>query len=138
MEIIEVSNKLQEIVQRVLDNKINYITIDDLLDERDEDVFSLKWMNEYDAIESLKTKHTHQDLSFSLRERIFKEVYNQCGNSELAGYVSDDFGLLIDAVAVHHKSTWLNALLNSYALGMIPKGDIGESEGELVELIAKI
>jgi hypothetical protein len=128
--------RLVHIAQSSLDS-IN--DIEDLLDDRDDQTFSCRWMEEYNIVKSLmlqeKNKTMYIEFSDNLRENVFKEVLRRYSNSDLAAYISDDFGLLIDAVNLNYNSVWLNGLLVSYIRGEVPKGRIRVKEGTLSSLL---
>lgn len=134
MEKTELIGKLSSISSQILNNDENFKDIDELLDERDDELFSTPWGNEYDNVEEIKTEE-NKTLIDSIREKIFKEIFNKSNSSDLSSYVSDDFALLMDAVNSDYESKWLNSLLFEYTKGNIPKGDIGEKEGTLSSII---
>lgn len=124
MKTFEIVEKLENISKAILANEDNFSQVDDLLDDRDNDVFSTQWMVEFDNVEKLKVSSESLGVDDALLERIFKDVFSKSSSSDLASYVSDDFGLLIDAVIVGYESKWLNALWDSYVAGIIPRGEI--------------
>ncbi|WP_121965461.1 hypothetical protein [Myroides sp. N17-2] len=124
MKKFEIVEKLENISKAILANEDNFSQVDDLLDDRDNDVFSTQWMVEFDNVEKLKVSSESLGVDDALLERIFKDVFSKSSSSELASYVSDDFGLLIDAVSVGYESKWLTALWDSYVVGVIPGGEI--------------
>lgn len=124
MEVTNVLEKFENISKAILTNDNNFNQIDDLLDDRDNDIFSTQWMVEYNNVEKLKVSSEALGLGDTIRESIFKDVFSKSGSSDLASYVSDDFGLLIDAAIVGYESKWLNALWDSYVVGIIPRGEI--------------
>lgn len=138
MEKTKLIEKLSEISTRILDNHDNFTNIDELLDERDNEYFSLPWENEYDNVEEIKAKEQNKPLIDSIREKVFKNVFNKSNSSGLSAYVSDDFALLMDAINCDYESKWLNALLSKYIEGIIPKGDIGNIEGSMSSIILAV
>lgn len=124
MKTFEIIVKLENISKVILANENNFNQIDDLLDDRDNEVFSTRWMVEFNNVERLKVSSEALGLGDTIRESIFKDVFSKSGSSDLASYVSDDFGLLIDAAIVGYESKWLNALWDSYVAGIIPRREI--------------
>lgn len=85
--------------------------------------------------EEIKQKEENKIRIDSIRERVFKEIFSKSLSPDLAAYISDDFALLMDAVNSDYQSKWLNSLLDHYSKGNIPKGDIGEKEGDFLSVI---
>jgi hypothetical protein len=118
------------------------IQVDDLLDHRDEAQFSDGWMKAYDDISNKKLTSfideiTNQQIDL-LRERVYKKVYHYTSSSDLAGYISDDFGLIGDALHVNYNSDWLSALLKCYIENTIPFGALSKNNHTLFELLSSI
>lgn len=55
--------------------------------------------------------------------------------SDLASYVSDDFGLFSDALQINYNNAWLNGLWIKYKEMEIPYGEIDNIEGNLNNLL---
>ena len=76
--------------------------IDAYLDARDEDPFDSDWLSAHQELESRKRGLDEPSLrkleraNGKLRERVFKRVLGQAGD-DIAGYISDDFGLMFDS-----------------------------------------
>ena len=105
---------------------------DQIVDKRDLDSFSNKWMNVY---ESINAQIENNHFSDGLRERVFKIVLSNTNNSDLASYISDDFGLFLDATKINFNDEWLNYLWIVYSKNQIPYENIGTVEGKLKDLI---
>lgn len=121
---------------------LSHIQVDDLLDNRDEAQFSDEWMKIYEDISNKKLTSfidevTNQQIDL-LRERVFKKVYRYTSSSDLAGYISDDFGLIGDALHVNYNNDWLSALLNCYIEHTIPFGALSKNNHTLFELLSSI
>lgn len=136
-------NKLQRF-KELIDSKIllseNTFVIDDIesiLNYRDEADFDEEWIRNYNAINEkkglidLKSKELIQEI----REVSFKAVYDAAQSGELAEYVSDDFGLMAEALVVNYNDQWLNALGKTYVEGKIPYGNLKVIKGELSEIL---
>lgn len=94
-----------------------------VLDQRDADPFDSAWTTAFAAIEALK-QQTPVPANDAIREQAFKSVYQHGPGGDLAAYVSDDFGLLHDALALGGNDPWLVALLASYLRETLPCGDL--------------
>lgn len=123
MDKKELITNLYTVFEKALSDKANFADIDFLLDERDKDIFARQWTAEYSNIEKIKSRN-NEKLIDKYREKIFKTVFKQTDNDDLAAYVSDDFGLLADALNSDYRSRWIEALQFYYINGKIPKGNI--------------
>ncbi len=106
-------------------NNINYkeFNIDELLDKRDSEPFDSEWVRVYRAVEELK-KSNIVDSTKEIEERAYMIVYEKSEDSELAGYISDDFGLIADSKALHYSDKWLDKLIACYEKAVIPCGEL--------------
>lgn len=97
-------------------------SIEQILDDRDAEEFSQRWMVVFNFIESRKDRlsKNQSDLSTQIREAAYLRAYARWKSPDLAAYVSDDFGLIADASALNIDDPWINAMLHSYRNGGIP------------------
>lgn len=109
------------------------IDIDDLLDKRDNDDFSDEWIRIYNEISKKKglISSDENEIIKSIREESYKITYNATKSPELAGYISDDFGLISDALILNYSDEWLNALAKEYIEGRIPHNKLKPLKGDL-------
>ena len=107
--------------------------IDALLGERDEKEFDHEW-TQANARMKNGVSNESDDIK-ELRRLSYEAVYGQTGHSDLAAYVSDDFGLIGEAVAADVGDEWINALWMSYKRGEIPRGALAPVGGRMRELI---
>lgn len=114
--MLDLLNKLSKIDYENLD-------IDELLEQRECNPFDCEWMRVYRAIEALKVNQQVDDTT-EIREKAFMIVYDQSSSDELAGYVSDDFGLIADSKALHYSDGWLSKLIACYQKATIPCGEL--------------
>jgi len=126
--------KLIEIIKNV--SQEDY---DDILDNRDSDEFSNKWMEVYDQVSTI-SKNNSIDTEYAqiikrLRERTFKTIFEHTQSSDIAAYLSDDIALLLEAIVCNYNNSWLNGLWKKYSEGEIPQGKIVLVEGRLDQLI---
>ncbi|MCV9933854.1 hypothetical protein OIU80_16340 [Flavobacterium sp. LS1R47] len=109
---------------------------DRILDQRDEVAFSERWMETFDTIEEeFKESKTDKIISDDIRKKVFKLVYSITNHSDLASYISDDYGLIIQSIEIKHNDRWLNSLWLEYKNGNLPHSTLVETEGELIDLI---
>lgn len=106
----------------------NDLDIDDLLDNRDLAVFDTEWIRVYNVVESLKNEENYSEEenknNTKLREQVFQMIYEFTNDSDLAGYVSDDFGLISDARLLGYNDLWLDKMVACYEKGSIPCGSL--------------
>ena len=96
-----------------------------LLDSRDAQPFDDEWVRVHKAVEHEKRASSlNIQIVDEIRELAFKKEYQNTGNGEIAGYVSDDFDLLARAIAVGYSDPWLELLWNEYHAGRFPHGDL--------------
>lgn len=102
------------------------LDIDELLDNRDAAVFDAEWIRVYNAVESLKNvenySYIEKNRNSEVREQVFRIIYELSNAGDLAGYVSDDFGLIADAELLGYKDSWLDKLRSCYENKTIPCG----------------
>ncbi len=119
--------------------KLSQEDYDDILENRDSDEFSKKWMEVYDQV-SMIFKTNSIDPGYAqiikrLRERTFKAIFEHTQSSDMAAYLSDDIGLLLEAIVCNYNNSWLNGLWKKYSEGEIPQGKILLVDGRLDQLI---
>lgn len=99
-------------------------TVDDwdsLLDKRDEGKFDALWVRHNEELASIDFKDASDESEIKkLREYAFKATFRVTNSSEAAGYVSDDIGLLAEALSKNKFTAWSVSLLNSYLSGKFP------------------
>ena len=112
--MIELLNKL---------NNINYeeLDIDEFLNKRDIEPFDSNWVRVYQIIEELKKGRTI-DSTRDIEKKVYIIVYEQTGNNELAGYISDDFGLIANSKILGYTEEWLEKLISCYENSLLPCG----------------
>ncbi|MGG5578618.1 hypothetical protein ACPDHL_14930 [Myroides sp. C15-4] len=138
MDKKEQIKRIASVIRPILEKRNDFENMDELLDERDHESFSARWLSEFNTVEKIKRQGENVLLIDTLREEIFKSVFNKSNNSDVASYISDDLALLMDAVNSNYESAWLSALLNLYSEGEIPKGKIEEKKTSLLSLIEKL
>jgi hypothetical protein len=97
---------------------------DSHLDQRDRSHFADAWMASHSRVESaaVRLSPVLRHAVDQIRELAYRHTFNWTQNPDIAGYVSDDFGLIAGAVAAGVEDTWVEGLLDSYAAGRVPGG----------------
>lgn len=121
METIEyIENYITISLPKILE-KLSEEEFYTILDKRDCDTFSEQWMQVYNIIEQLKKqKNIPETYNENIRKKAFCIVFDITNNDDLAAYISDDLGLIIDAIKVGANNYLINALWLSYKNGVIP------------------
>ena len=106
-------------------SRINYeeLDLDEFLDKRDSDFFDREWMRVYRAVEELKQGKVFDDTR-AIEEKAYIMVYEASEDDELAGYISDDFGLMADSKMLGYSDAWLDKLISCYEEARIPCGTL--------------
>lgn len=136
MEVEQMLNKFIVENLPIILGKYSQDEYEQILDKRDMDIFSNKWMDIYKSIHEKIEKYQVDNASSDiLRKNAFKIVLANTGNSDLAAYISDDFGLFLDAVQINFNNEWLNSLWIIYKDNKIPCENIGKVNGKLEDLM---
>lgn len=106
--------------------------IEAALDERDAPTFSDSWMSAFRQVGAIKgcTQDAEPRIT-QLREMAYLQAYERWQSPDLAAYISDDFGLIADSLALNYDNAWLNGLLHAYLTLRFPHGNIAERPGHL-------
>ncbi|MEN4829799.1 hypothetical protein ABEH27_25230 [Pseudomonas sp. P39-UII1] len=92
------------------------------LDERDELEFDEAWVSAFEELKDLDYPACGGEVIVSeLRELVFKKVFFLVSNSEVAGCISDDFGLIAESASKSHNVDFISKLLTSYVSGCFPR-----------------
>ena len=95
--------------------------IESALNQRDKPHFAQTWMNAFRQIERNKGGKEDADPRVTrLRELAYRQAFGRWHSPDLAAYISDDIGLIGDALAINHDDTWVNGLLDSYLSHQFP------------------
>lgn len=91
----DVDTLLQDLKEgRLLDERnFEGLDVEAYLDERDEAPFADAWMQAYERYAG-DSVIAEDEVLRQIRETAFKRTLSLTGEPELAGYVSDDFGLI--------------------------------------------
>ncbi|WP_461612174.1 hypothetical protein [Clostridium sp. Marseille-QA1073] len=136
-------NKLEKLKGLLLAGALlseNTFTIDDvdfILDSRDTDAFDSEWRRNFNLIrknEKLNTSEVKKIVEF-IREISYKVAYKATQSSDLASYISDDFGLIAEALIIDYNDDWVNALANEYVEDRVPCNGLKPLKGDLSKII---
>lgn len=98
--------------------------VDKMLDRRRSVSFSSEWMHVYRTVEAAKksagTDGCEDPRVRQLREQSYLQSYRRWNNDDLAAFISDDFGLIGDALSLGYHDSRLTVLSSSYESGMFP------------------
>lgn len=120
MKTTEIKNIIQNELPLIL-GRLSEETINNILDKRDDNFFSEQWMQAYNEVEKQKKQQgVPATYSEDIRKKAFNIVLQITDNDDLAAYISDDLGLILDAEKVNVNNSWINALWQSYKNGKIP------------------
>lgn len=98
--------------------------IEQLLEQRDRDAFSSRWMTAYRQLEAEKVArpldHDAAAMIDKLRELAYLQSFQRWQSPDLAAYVSDDFGVIGEMLSVNGDDAWVTTLLQAYQDGRVP------------------
>ncbi|WGV60066.1 hypothetical protein QIH01_02685 [Brevibacillus brevis] len=94
------------------------------LDARDAVGFDVAWISSYKKVDQVAP--SENTVIREIREFVFKETFRVTQNSEVAGYASDDFGLISKAFENKINIEFINKLWDSYLQGEFPNSSICE------------
>src|ERR1700730_14818345 len=91
---------LEEIERRMIIPALNVRSdqLAALLDKRDEETFSSRWMRAFRSVEDTMSKTAIDEDTkarlLKMRESSYLQAFEQWKSPDLAAYISDDFGLI--------------------------------------------
>lgn len=88
------------------------------LDTRDSCAFDAAWNSNCKALNDMDSSESK--VITEIREYVFKETFRITQHAELAGYISDDFGLISKAFDCRLDDAFINSLWESYDQGNFP------------------
>lgn len=121
---------LKRLNEKILNNDffdkkyLQAIDIDELLDLRDNKEFDDEWVRVFEKTKEYSIKSEAVEQINEIRENVFKKIYDFTENSDLAGYISDDFDLMCRAYIVDLNDEWLAKVAHIYNEKRIPSGKI--------------
>ena len=112
-DLIQSDDFLEKIFQKKVDWDVR-------LDARDNEDFDKKWVEEKTKISSVTSAGYDAGKLKKIREATFKKIYRITSSSELAGYASDDLGLIAETFMKGLNSDWIDWLVENYLAGDFP------------------
>jgi hypothetical protein len=106
-----------------------------ILEQRDMEDLDCQWMRVLNLLDNESISDEDMILIDSIREFVFKAVYDFTDSSELAGYISDDFEIISKALVTKFNDEWLNAMFNEYLKNKIPCNSLKMSSSNLYNSI---
>ena len=94
------------------------LNIDEYLDKRDSPPFDKEWVDADNSMKAIKIEALSSVER--IRERVYNSVYKITNSDELAGYISDDFELILINELQEEKNSWIEEKLNVYGQGCLP------------------
>lgn len=127
------------LLERVVTGKLFSATmfpgaVNDLLNQRELPEFADPWMQLYRRLEEAVPKPERIEIT-NLRREVYLRVYAITGSPDLAGDVSDDWGLIATALSIDYTDGRLSALGLEYAQGRFPRRSLHPSTAKLKGLI---
>ena len=117
-------------------SKLNQDSLDDLFDSRDSDPFESEWLRVNEVVEQSQLESN--DAVDALRESAFKRAFAITKSPDACGYISEDVGLIADAVRAGVADPWLASLTAGYVSGELPHGELAGDPRSLSEIISQI
>ena len=94
---------------------------DEALDRRDDDVFDSAWIAAFEELKKIEYSSESDEEGVSdIREYVFKKVYGLVNSSDVAGYISDDIGLVAESISKVCDFEWVKKLFDIYCAGEFP------------------
>lgn len=103
-------------------SKETFQDVEQSLLRRDELGFDQNWVRVFEQVVSRPLPISEQTSLDAVLEMAFKVAFSCCEDTDLAGYISDDFELIGRSVATLWEEPFVASLLATYASGQIPGG----------------
>ncbi len=101
---------------------------DEIFTGRKTNAFDNERIRTFLEVEMLKDIRTyteeHRKKRHKVHDKVYRQIYETTGDSELAECVADDFCLLYDGQVVGYKDKWFTKFRNCYAASVIPAGQL--------------
>ena len=114
--------------------------VEDILRMRERQLFEKELVKRFDAVDALKSGVPKAELEYveDFVEEVFVHVFEQTQSDDLSAYVSDDFGLLAEALHLGYEDEWLNGLATIYSDGRIPCETVEPKPGMLRDHLSRL
>ncbi len=120
MKIEELKNRFILALDITLHN-IDMEAVNEILDNRDEDLFSEAWTMAHEQTKDYKPDSKLEEEMNEARELIFKQVFRMTGSTDLSAYISDDFELIVIHNMCDTNNKWVHKLSEAYLNYEIPQ-----------------
>ena len=115
--------RVDELLSKINRDMFANINVNEILELRDDTMFDSEWIRVYKLIEEQKQSLGYSDDRINKQiKMVYKKIYEYSDDSELAAYISDDFGLIYDCEVLGYSDSWIEALESYYAMCQIPCG----------------
>lgn len=122
--------------QELVDWQLDFLEEEDISDylqiREDAKEFKEEWLRQSGRVQLRKGENENGELIARICRDIFIEVLRWSGSDDLAACISDDFELMLTALATGCQDRWLNGMLKMYLDGRFPN-DFYEVEEEGTE-----
>lgn len=118
-----IEKQMSELLDKLNEIHFEELDADDFWDQRDSASFDHEWIRVYQALEERK-KSTVVGDTREIAKKAYITVYEKSENDELAGYISDDFGLIADSKMLGYSDKWLDKLIACYEEARLPCGKL--------------
>lgn len=120
MSRAEADRLLTELTEMITSQSFEGLDIEAYLDERDEPEFADAWMRSFHILGE-RAETDVEEVLRTYREKAFKQTFAYTGDADLAGYVSDDIGLIgVYLLQDGFQDSFLEKLLEGYSQGRLP------------------
>lgn len=125
---------------RLLSSRTFALDVDALLDKRDNSAFERDLVSRSDIVWAMKRQRPAAEVEYieEFVGGVFEFVFLATESDDLSAYISDDFGLFIEALHVGYEDGWLNGLADAYRGGCIPCEPISPVPGKLYDHVAAL
>ena len=93
--------------------------IEAILDRRDKPAFDREWQQAYDRVGRIDVGSAQIEID-TIRELAFRASFAKAESADLAGYVCDDFELIVRCRLVGGQDPFVERLWSAYGTGELP------------------
>lgn len=110
-------------------------TIATVLDRRDKADFDESWILAHTAVQNdlKRLRKSECDEIQELRKIAYLLSFKRWNSSDLSALISDDIGLIAEAIMTDSTNPWINGLLHSYKSHSIPCDAALHKEGAVAD-----
>ena len=89
-----------------------------------DEIFAGRKENVFDSERIRIFTEDHKKKRYKIHDKVYRQIYETTGDSELAECVSEDYCLIYDGQVVGYKDKWFAKFRNCYAASVIPSGQL--------------